>query len=190
MRSIGPAVTREQCPAFLRNSNGRLDLPGPTQAPGSSVHGISQERILEWVAISFSRRSSRPKDQTCVSCMAGRFFITESRAKPNSGVGKTVLNWVREVFIGYGSMISSSVTLISPFSWIVVTSLGILWCRDFALGFGNILYCSRWYIGKKNTFLSSGVDCFILSFISFSLSLSLTHTHTHILLLHPGLNLH
>ena len=31
MRSIGPAVTREQSPAFLRNSNGRLDLPGPTQ---------------------------------------------------------------------------------------------------------------------------------------------------------------
>ena len=29
--SIGPAVTREQSPAFLRNSNGRLDLPGPTQ---------------------------------------------------------------------------------------------------------------------------------------------------------------
>ena len=31
MRSIGPAVTREQSPAFLRNSNGRLDFPGPTQ---------------------------------------------------------------------------------------------------------------------------------------------------------------
>ena len=29
--SVGPAVTREQSPAFLRNSNGRLDLPGPTQ---------------------------------------------------------------------------------------------------------------------------------------------------------------
>ena len=29
--TIGPAVTREQSPAFLRNSNGRLDLPGPTQ---------------------------------------------------------------------------------------------------------------------------------------------------------------
>ena len=29
MRSIGPAVTREQSPAFLRNSTGRLDLPGP-----------------------------------------------------------------------------------------------------------------------------------------------------------------
>src|SRR5574339_169708 len=35
MRSIGPAVTREQSPAFLRNSNGRLDLPGPTQEAAS-----------------------------------------------------------------------------------------------------------------------------------------------------------
>ena len=33
MRSIGPAVTREQSPAFLHNSNGRLDFPGPTQDP-------------------------------------------------------------------------------------------------------------------------------------------------------------
>ena len=37
--------------------------------PGSSVHGISQTRILEWVAISFSRRSSQPRDWTCVSCL-------------------------------------------------------------------------------------------------------------------------
>ena len=42
--------------------------------PGSSVHGISQARILELVAISFSRRSSRPRNQTQVSCIAGRFF--------------------------------------------------------------------------------------------------------------------
>ena len=42
--------------------------------PGSSVHGISQARILEWVAISFSRRSSWPRDRTQVSCIAGRFF--------------------------------------------------------------------------------------------------------------------
>ena len=37
---------------------------------GSSVHGISQARILEWVAISSSRRSSRPKDLTHVSCVS------------------------------------------------------------------------------------------------------------------------
>ena len=38
--------------------------------PGSFVHGISQARILAWVAISFSRGSSRPRDQTCVSCIS------------------------------------------------------------------------------------------------------------------------
>ena len=37
--------------------------------PGSSVHGIFQARILEWVAISYSRGSSRPRDQTHISCI-------------------------------------------------------------------------------------------------------------------------
>ena len=37
---------------------------------GSSVHGISPARILEWVAISYSRGSSWPRDQTCVSCIS------------------------------------------------------------------------------------------------------------------------
>ena len=41
---------------------------------GSSVHGISQARILEWVAVSFSRASSWPRDQTQISCLAGGFF--------------------------------------------------------------------------------------------------------------------
>ena len=42
--------------------------------PGSSVHGISQARILEWVGIPFSRGSSRPRDGTWVSCTAGIFL--------------------------------------------------------------------------------------------------------------------
>ena len=41
---------------------------------GSSVHGILQARILEWVAISFSRGSSWPRDPIWVSCTSGRFF--------------------------------------------------------------------------------------------------------------------
>ena len=40
----------------------------------SSVHGISQARILEWVAISFSRGSSQPRDRTWVSRIANMFF--------------------------------------------------------------------------------------------------------------------
>ena len=42
--------------------------------PGSSVHGILHSRILEWVAISSSRGSSWPRNQTQISCIAGRFF--------------------------------------------------------------------------------------------------------------------
>ena len=42
--------------------------------PGSSVHGILQARLLEWVAILFCRGSSQPRDRTQVSCIAGRFF--------------------------------------------------------------------------------------------------------------------
>ena len=42
--------------------------------PGSSVHGILQARILEWIAISFSRGSYWPSDQTWVSSIARRFF--------------------------------------------------------------------------------------------------------------------
>ena len=48
--------------------------PMDCSLPGSSIHGISQARILQWVAISFSRGSSQPRDQTRVSCIVGRFF--------------------------------------------------------------------------------------------------------------------
>ena len=50
--------------------------------PGSFVYGILQARVLECVAISFSRGSSRPRDQTWVSCTAGGFFTTEPPGKP------------------------------------------------------------------------------------------------------------
>ena len=42
--------------------------------PGSSIHRILQARILEWVAIPFSRKSSWPRDWIQVSCIAGRLF--------------------------------------------------------------------------------------------------------------------
>ena len=53
-----------------------LTLCDPTDCspPGSSVHGILQARILEWVAILFFGGSCRPRDWTCISCSAGRFF--------------------------------------------------------------------------------------------------------------------
>ena len=53
--------------------------------PGSSVHGVLQARILKWVSIPSSRRSSRPRDWTCISCdscLAGRFFTAKPPGKP------------------------------------------------------------------------------------------------------------
>jgi len=50
--------------------------------PGSSVHGISQARILEWIAISYSRGSSDPGIEPTSLAMAGRFFTTEPPGKP------------------------------------------------------------------------------------------------------------
>ena len=48
--------------------------PKHCSLPGFSVHGISQARILEWIAIPFSRGSCQPRDQTQVSCIPRNFF--------------------------------------------------------------------------------------------------------------------
>ena len=53
-----------------------------TAGPGSSVHGILQARILEWMAIPFSRGSSRPRDQAQVSRTAGRPFTAWAPGRP------------------------------------------------------------------------------------------------------------
>ena len=58
--------------------------PKDYNLPGSSVHGILQARILEWVAITFSRGSSQPRHRTQVSHIAGRFFtIWATREAPS-----------------------------------------------------------------------------------------------------------
>ena len=57
--------------------------PMDCNLPGSSVHRILQARILEWVAISFSRGSSRPRDRTQVSFIASRFFANWANNCPH-----------------------------------------------------------------------------------------------------------
>ena len=64
--------------------------------PGSSVHGILQAKILEWVAMLFSRGYSWPRDQTCISYITGGFFTYQTTRKvllkaliiPNVGSGR------------------------------------------------------------------------------------------------------
>ena len=55
--------------------------PTDCNRPGSSAHGILQARTLEWVAISYSGGSSRPRDRTRVSCLVSRLFSTEPPGK-------------------------------------------------------------------------------------------------------------
>ena len=61
-----------------------------------TVHGILQARILEWVAVFFSRGSSQPRDRTQVSHIAGRFFTSGATGKPkNTGAGSlSLLQWI------------------------------------------------------------------------------------------------
>ena len=74
----GPSISlhsQAPCPqGEVAQSCLTLCNPMDCSPPGSSVHGIFQARILEWIAISFSRESSQPRDQTWVSCIAGRVF--------------------------------------------------------------------------------------------------------------------
>ena len=58
------------CVRLVGQSCLNLCDPKDCSPAGSSVHGISQTGILEWVAISSSRGSSRPRDRTCVSCIS------------------------------------------------------------------------------------------------------------------------
>ena len=55
--------------------------PMDCSLPGSSVHGILQARLLEWVAIPFSRASSWPRDQIWISGIIGRFFTVWAARK-------------------------------------------------------------------------------------------------------------
>ena len=89
---------------------------------GSSVHGILQTRILEWVAISFSRGSSWPRNWTWVSCIAGRFFtVWATREAPALPEGDGFYHWEWKVL-----SLSPSQSL--EFLW--NSQLVTLWCSS------------------------------------------------------------
>ena len=78
--------------------------PMECSLPGSSVHGISQARILNWVAISSSKGSSWPRDWICVSCISciGRqFFKSLSHLEsPRFSILLLTYVYVIQIFIG------------------------------------------------------------------------------------------
>ena len=86
--------------------------------PRFSVHGTSQARVLEWVAISFSRGSSRPRDRTCVSCI-GRWILCHWTTR------ETSLFLLCYLFLNF---IYFFIFLLIYFNWNLIT---LQHCGDF-----------------------------------------------------------
>ena len=104
--------------------------PMDCSPPGSPVHGILQARIQEWVAISFSKGFSWPRDQTQVSCIAGRFFTLWTTRKANNQLSGS---WNGKV------------------SWIPLdnTEHPTLSCRNcLSLGWSVIFFLPKWWGAK------------------------------------------
>ena len=80
---LGHQESQDSMLVFVSQSCQTLCDPVDYSPPGSSVRGNLQARILEWVATSFSRRSSRPRDRTLVSHIAVRFLPSEPQGKPH-----------------------------------------------------------------------------------------------------------
>ena len=76
--------------------------------PGFSIHGVFQARILEWVAISFSRGSSPPRDQTQVSCIEGRCF-TLSATREVLRLVNMFKSWFNFLSLGGFTYVTSSI---------------------------------------------------------------------------------
>ena len=82
------------CCLVMSNSLQPMDC----SLPGSSIHGILQARILEWVAISFSRGSSQPRNKTQVFCIAGRCFTLWATGKATIP-SKLGIRWYQRVHV-------------------------------------------------------------------------------------------
>ena len=121
--------------------------------PGSSVHGILQAKILEWVTIPFSRGSSWPRDRTWVSHVASRFFTVWSTREVSStlsyGKGCTVMLEIKRVesCSNFGAQISLLLLLLllSCFSHVRICVI-------------SVRFPHPWDSPGKNT----GVDCHFL----------------------------
>ena len=103
---------------------------GESESLSCVVHGILQARILEWVACPFSRGSYQPRDQTQVSCIAGRFFT----------------NWAIKAMTNLDSILKKSkdITLLATVRIVK------------AMAFPIVMYgCESWTIKKAEQMLSN-----------------------------------
>ena len=94
--------------------------PMDCSQPGSSVHGILQARILEWVVIPFSKGSSQIRDQTRVSCIAGRFLTVWATREVHWNLRKTKQEAGHMVGLVLRKALQGPARFQSPLSFVVV----------------------------------------------------------------------
>ena len=93
VRGIIYSISSSVCVSVAKSC---LSLCNPVDCspPASSVHGISQAKILEWVTISFCRGSSWPRNWTQSPALAGRFSTTEPPRKPRIWSRKNIICFI------------------------------------------------------------------------------------------------
>ena len=88
-RKAMPKTAQSESESEVAQSCPTLCNPMDCSLSGSSVHGIFQARVLEWIAISFSRGSSQPRNRTWVSALQADALPSEPPGKPHGiGVGR------------------------------------------------------------------------------------------------------
>ena len=118
---FGSSLVATSCPTLCN--------PMDCSPPGSSLHGISQARILEWVAVSFSRGFSWPRGQTQVSCTVGRLFMDWPTREAQCGLDYGKKDWRRDFAI-----------IIVKYQWALVLGM---WLK------GTGAFCQRQTICEK-----------------------------------------
>ena len=138
--------------------------PMDCSLPGSSVHGILQARVLEWVAIPFSRGSSPPRDQTRVSYLTGRFVYCLSH-QGSLGFLNPWHNAFHLVLKNSSSDSASSLfSLLSSFGismTLHITPSYCLCCSPFRLYFLSLTRLLFWWFSSG---LSSSSHCLFNQF--------------------------
>ena len=131
--------------------------PTDCSLSGSSVHGIFQARVLEWIAISFSRGSSQPRNWTWVSRIAGRLFtIWATREAPDWNISIYLSKFVVVVIWNLYAIKT------------IQQNFYFIYCHFQFYDFYSVYYCSLWiydniFICSSEKNFSSFLNMFIIA---------------------------
>ena len=168
---IFPCLLAQLCPT--------LCCPMGCSPPDSSVHGIFQARILEWVAILFSRESSQPRDQIPVSCIAGRFLTVWATRKPSFCLAKLGIfpnssNFDLCYTKPWISKIDCSFVFLISFLWLNILALdAVLW---FWSKPSNLTFIPDLELDPD----SDHLDCYFITSMWVTISIKAWHHRHHL----------